>query len=161
MAANSGIIDGGDILVYVNTGTAEVPVWTPMFHCKECSIKHSTEIRKRLTKDTGKSAEKRAGEQTTVVSVSGLATYGAYNYFDLRALQKAGTPVTLKYSGRPEADVTAGKAEVHEEVGDKYEEGLFIITSVERNDPKAEDSTMSASFENSGDTELKTVEAPD
>lgn len=160
MAANEGIIDGGDVMLYINTGTDIAPVWTPMFHCKECSIKHSTELRKRMTKDTGKSAQKRAGEQTTTISVSALTTYGSYNYFDLRALQIAGTPVKLKYSGRPEADVAAGKADIFEQVGDKYEEGLFIINSVERNDVKNEDSTMSASFENSGAVEIKTVPAP-
>lgn len=154
MAANTGIIDGGDILLYVETATG---VWTPVAHCTECSINHSTEIRKRMTKDTGKSAQKKAGEQTTTINVSSLTTYGSYGYFDLRALQLAGTEVTLKYSGRPTLDVTDGKAEVAEQVGDKYEEGLFIITSIERNDAKNADSTMKASFENSGLPEVKTV----
>lgn len=71
MAANTGIIDGGDILVYLNTGTVEVPVWSPAFHCTECSIEHSTELLTRKTKDTEKSAMKRAGEQTTTINVSG------------------------------------------------------------------------------------------
>ncbi|MBV5323220.1 hypothetical protein JZU51_00325, partial [bacterium] len=83
--------------------------------------------------------------------------YGAYNYFDLRALQLAGTPVVLKYSGRPTADVTAGKAVTAEQTGDKYETGTFIITSVERNDPKDADSTMSATFENSGAVTIGTA----
>ena len=157
MAANSGIIDGGDILVYVNTGTAQSPTWLPAAHCTECSIQNSTEVRKRSTKDTGQFAEKRAGEQTTNISVNALATYGDFNYFSLRELQLAGTPVMVKYSGRPAADVTAGKALVAEQAGDKYEEGLFLITSVERNDAKDADSTMTAQFENSGAVEIKTV----
>lgn len=159
MAANTGIIDGGDIMLHVNTGTSETPVWTPGAHCTEHKISHSTEIRKRLTKDTGKFSEKRAGEQTTTITVSALATYDGYGYFDLRALQLAGTPVLLKYSGRPSADVTAGKAEVAEKAGDKYEQGLFLITSLERTDAKNADSTMTASFENSGTIEVKTVSA--
>lgn len=157
MAANTGIIDGGDIMLYVNTGTSETPVWTPGAHCTEHKITHSTEVRKRLTKDTGKFSEKIAGEQTTTISVTALTTYGSHSYFELRALQVAGDPVLLKYSGRPAADVTAGKAEVAEEVGDKYEEGLFLITSLERNDAKNADSTMTAQFENSGAVEVKTV----
>lgn len=157
MAANTGIIDGGDILVYVNTGTDVAPVWSPAAHCTECSIQNSTEIRKRSTKDTGKFAEKRAGEQTTTISVSALATYGDFNYFSLRSLQLAGAAVKVKYSGRPAADVTAGKAITAEQVGDKYEEGMFIINSVERNDAKDADSTMTAQFENSGAVEIKTV----
>jgi len=157
MAENAGIIDGGDILVYINTGTDVTPVWSPMFHCTECSIKHATEIRTRMTKDTGKSAEKRAGQQTTTISVNALASYSTYNYFELRALQLAGTPVKLKYSGRPAADVTALKCEVAEQVGDKYEEGMFIITSLDRTDAKDADSTMTASFENSLLPAIKTV----
>lgn len=153
MAANTGVIDGGDIMVYVKVAT----VWTPVAHCTECSIQNSTEVRARSTKDTGKFDEKRAGKQNTTISVSALATYDTYNYFDLRALQLAGTPVLLKYSGRPAADVTAGKANISEQTGDKYETGTFIITSVERNDAKDADSTMTASFENSGPVTIGTA----
>jgi hypothetical protein len=157
MAANTGIIDGGDIMLYVNTGTAQTPVWTAAAHCTEHKISHSTEVRKRLTKDTGRFSEKRAGEQTTNITVTALTTYGTYSYFELRALQLAGVPVMLKYSGRPAADVTAEKAEIAEQVGDKYEQGSFLITSLERNDAKNADSTLTAQFENSGEVEIKTV----
>jgi len=150
---NVGVIDGGDILVYVKIAL----VWTPVAHCTECSIQNSTEVRSRSTKDTGRFDEKRAGKQGTTISVSALAAYDTYNYFDLRALQLAGTPVVLKYSGRPVADVTDGKAVIAEEIGDKYETGTFIITSVERNDAKDADSTMTASFENSGAVSIETV----
>jgi len=152
---NVGIIDGGDILVYVKIAT----VWTPVAHCTECSIQNSTEVRSRSTKDTGRFDQKRAGKQGTTISVSALATYDSYNYFDLRALQLAGTEVVLKYSGRPAADVTAGKAVISEQIGDKYETGSFIITSVERNDAKDADSTMTASFENSGAVTIGTAPA--
>jgi hypothetical protein len=138
------------------------PVWTPAFHCTECSIDHSTELRTRKTKDTGKSAQKRASEQSTTISVSALAAYPGtgFNYFDLREKQLAGDEIQLKYAGRPEADVTAGKAEVAEQVGDKYEKGMFIITKVSRNDKKGEDATMTATFENSLIPTVETVAAP-
>lgn len=159
MAANTGIIDGGDILVYLNTGTKQTPVWSPAFHCTECSIEHSTELRTRKTKDTGKSAQKRAGEQTTTINVSALATYPGtgFNYFTLREKQIAGEEVMLKYSGRPAADVTAGACELAEAAGDKYEKGNFIITKVSRNDKKGEDATMTATFENSLAVSVETV----
>ena len=162
MAANSGIIDGGDILVYLNTGTEQAPVWSPAYHCTECSIEHSTELRTRKTKDTGKSAQKRGAEQTTTINVSALATYPGtgFNYFDLREKQIANAEVLLKYSGRTEAEVTAGKCEVAEQVGDKYEKGKFIITKVSRNDKKGEDATMSVAFENSLLVTVETVAAP-
>ena len=162
MAANSGIIDGGDILVYLNTGTAQEPVWSPAFHCTECSIDHSTELRTRKTKDTGQSSQKRAGEQSTTITVLALATYPGtgYNYYSLREKQLAKEEIMLKYAGRPEADVTAGKAEVAEQVGDKYEQGMFLITKVGRSDKKGDDSTMTTTFENSGDVTVETVAAP-
>lgn len=162
MAANTGIIDGGDILVYLNTGTAETPVWTPAFHCTECSITHATELRTRKTKDTGVSSQKRAAEQTSTINVSALATYpgSGFNYFSLREKQIAGSEVMLKYSGRPAADETNGLAEVAEQVGDKYEKGMFIITNVSRNDKKGEDSTMTATFENSLAVTVETIPTP-
>jgi len=153
MAANSGIIDGGDIMVYIMVGAVE----TAIAHCTECSIQNSTEVRIRSTKDTGKFDQKRAGKQGTIISVSALATYGTFSYYDIRALQLAGGEVVLKYSGRPLADVTSGKAVVAELVGDKYETGSFIITSCERNDPKDADSTMTVSFENSLAVTIETV----
>jgi len=163
MAANEGIIDGGDVMVYVNTGTLLAPVMTPAFHCTECSIDHGTEVRTRKTKNTGKSAQKRAGEQSTNISVSALTCYdktGVLNYFTLREKQLSGEEVLLKYSGRPAADVTAKECDIAEQVGDKYEEGMFIITKLARNDKKAEDSTMTVTFENSLSVEVKTVVAP-
>ena len=153
MAANTGVIDGGDILVYVKVAT----VWTPVAHCTECSIQNSTEVRARSTKDTGNFDQKRAGKQNTTITVGALATYDSYNYFDLRAIQLAGTPVLLKYGGRPTADVTALKANIAEQTGDKIETGTFIITNVERNDAKDADSTMSATFENSGVVSIATA----
>jgi len=160
MAANAGIIDGGDIMVYINTGTAEVPVWTAGAHCTEHSIKNSTEVRTRSTKDTGQFDEKRGGKQNTTISISALATYGAYSYYDYRALQLAKTPVLVKYSGRPAAEVTAGKCVIAEQVGDKFEKGLFLITACDRNDAKDADSTLSVTLENSGAVTIETVAAP-
>jgi hypothetical protein len=162
MAANSGIIDGGDILVYLNTGTDSVPIWAPAFHCTECSIEHSMTLRTRKTKDTGAASEKRPDELSTTINVSALATYdatGKFNYFSLRAAQLAKSKLMLKYSGRPEADETAGLCDIAEAVGDFYEKGYFYITKVSRNDKKGEDSTMSATFENTGLPTIETVAA--
>lgn len=157
MAANSGIIDGGDVLVYAELSAG---VWSPVLHCKDCSIENDTETRVRATKDTGQYDEEIPTKQSTTINVNALTTYdGTFGYFALRALQLAKTPVKLKYSGRPAADETAGTASKAEEIGDKYEEGMFIIKKCSRNDPKDEDSTMSASFKNSGAITIKTVAA--
>lgn len=43
-----------------------------------------------------------------------------------------------------------------EEAGDKYEEGLFVITSLEQTSAAGEDATYSATFENSGEVKTST-----
>jgi hypothetical protein len=157
MPANSGIIKGGDIMLYVNTGTVAVPVWTKAAHATEHTISHKAELRERVTKQTGKFKSRVSGKLDTTISVSSLAGYDTYNYFELLALMHAGAPVLLKYSGRPAADVTAGEAETAEATGDKYFQGSFCIESLERNDPATADSTMSATFQQAAAPEIKTV----
>ncbi len=155
--ANAGIIDGGDIMVYINTGTTISPTWTPVAHATEHSISHKSNLRERVTKTTGKWKARKAGINEETITVSALTTYGTYSYFDLLALMEAGTEVELKYSGRPAADVTSGAAEVDEEAGDKYRQGFFLIESIDRNDPKDADSTLSATFQSTGEIETKTL----
>ena len=58
---------------------------------------------------------------------------------------KARKPVKLKYGFAQET------------TGDKYEEGLFVITSLEESSPADDDATYSATFENSGVVETKTT----
>ena len=41
----------------------------------------------------------------------------------------------------------------------KYRVGLFVITSLQRNDPADDDSTFSATFENSGKVRVRPVAA--
>ena len=46
-----------------------------------------------------------------------------------------------------------------EETGDTYEEGKFLITDLEKTDSAEDDSTYSASFENTGEVTTKTKAA--
>ena len=65
-------------------------------------------------------------------------------YDELLEAMDSGEPVKLKYA-------YAG------EEAKKYRVGLFVITSLQRNDPADDDSTYSASFENTGRVRTKTV----
>lgn len=59
-------------------------------------------------------------------------------------VMKSREPVKLKYGF------------TEEQANDKYEEGLFVITSLEQTSAAGEDATYSATFENTGAVETKT-----
>jgi len=142
--ANTGIIDGGDIILSVEQSTPGT--FLAIGHSTSCKISTSTSFRERRTKDTN--GKERAPDETdTQISVESLTLYDGYSYFDLKEKQLAKEQVNLKYS--PKA----------EEAGDKYEEGIFFIESLERNDAVAEDSSMSVTFSQKETPEIKTVSA--
>lgn len=141
--------EGKDIMVYVNTGTAEVPVWSPTAAATSHKITNSSETKQRKTKDNvALWGEKRVVGLSTAVSVEALSSDDAVvSYESLLAMWKTGEPVLLKYSATTEA------------AGDKYEEGLFIIASLDETAPADADATYSASFENTGEVSTKTKTA--
>lgn len=145
------IIDGNDLLLYVNTSTeGEQEKWTAVANATSHQITTSSETKERVTKDV---SGKWKGKQVTGLSCSikcdALVGKEGYGYKELLKIQKAGEAVKLKYGFR---DSVAA-------AGDEYEEGLFIITTLERNDPAKEDSTMSATFENTGEVLTKKIVA--
>lgn len=137
MAANTGIIDGGDLLLYVEIAA----VWTLIGEAKSHTLSSKSEVRTRRTKSTGIYPGRKIVGLDATVSTDCLATYGAYGYFELLALQLAKTNVKLKLAGR----ATAGKG-VAEEIGDKYLEATFVIDSIDLNAADGEDAGFSASF---------------
>jgi hypothetical protein len=126
-------------------------------HATEHSQSHKSNLRERVTKQTGPFKGRKAGVQEATITVNALTTYDSYSFNDLLALKIAGTAVTIKYSGRPTADVTAKTAELAEATGDKYVEGLFLIESLDRNDAMDADSTITATFQSAGAVEIKTI----
>lgn len=144
-------------MVYINTGTEAVPVWTAVAHATEHSISHKADMRERSTKQTGRWKRRRSGELSETITINALNSYDGYGYFDLLALQTAGTSILVKYSGRPAADVTAGVAENAEATGDKYREGKFVIETIDRNDPNADDSSLNVVLNSDGIILTKTV----
>lgn len=131
--------DGSAYLLYVVVGEQEKLIGGSTSH----NVSTSAETKSRSTKDvSGKWDEKTVTKLSQTVKLDALVLTDPekYSYDDLMALMKAGEPVKLRYGKKKES-----LAE-----GDKSEEGMYVITSLERNDPANDDSTLSATFENSG-----------
>lgn len=137
MPANTGVIDGGDLLLYVNIAE----VYTLIGEAKSHTIDDSSEIKTRRTKSSGMFPGRRYVGSDCKVDTNCLATYTGYGYYDLLAIKDAKGKVKLKSAGR----VTAGKG-VIEAVGDKYREGTFVIESIKLNAPDSDDSDFTVSF---------------
>jgi len=151
MAANTGIIEGQDLIVFVDV--AGTP--TPIAHTTSHTIEVTLGTRDRVSKDTGKWARKMPNLLGWTMNVEALATYDGYGYHDLFDLQIARTPVTIKSAGR--AAVDSNDTWAPEQVGDAYYEGSAYITGLPMSAPNNEDGTFSCSFEGDGELEKKTV----
>lgn len=147
MPANSGVIEGQDLLIFVGADA--------IAHATTHSIEPSAETRDRLSKDTGKWKTKVVGLLGWTASCEALACYDGNSYHTLYAMMIARTPVTLKLAGREAVD--SNDTWKPEQVGDKYLEGLAIITGLPLTAPNNEDATFSCSFEGTGPLESKTV----
>lgn len=141
--ANTGIIDGGDILVFVETAT---DAWTAIGHATSCKISTSTSFRERRTKDTN-GKESAPDETETSINVEALTLYDGYSYFDM--LEKQLNKEMLKVKYAPKDSIA--------QVDDKYIEGNFWVESCERSDNVAEDSTVSVSLKQQETPAVKTV----
>ncbi len=137
--SRQGIVDGGDIIVYIDVEGTPVPI----AHQSECSIEHKTNFRERRTKQTN-GKERFPDETDTTISVSSLTTFDGFSYMDLRAKQAAKEHVHIKYSLETE------------ETGDKYEEGDFYIESLKRADNEGDDSKMDVTFVQKAEPQVMT-----
>lgn len=144
------ILSGSELLVHINTGTAEAPVLKAVAHCTSSQVTHNAETKDRVTKDTGLYKKKRVTGLSISVKCDALvaADPDVCGYSQLLEMHKSANPVYLKY----------GKPEAKEKAGDTYEEGWFVIASIDKTDGAQEDSSFSASFENTG--EVKTIKIP-
>lgn len=139
------IINGSDVLVHVNVGTSQAPSWKPAAHQTSCSITNSSDVKERVTKNTGLWKGKKIVGLSVQIKCDALASKDAdCGYDKLQELWLAAEPVLLKYGAL-------------EETGTKYYQGLFVISSLEKNDPAQDDSTMSITFDNSGEVTSNTV----
>lgn len=154
MAANTGVIEGQDLVLFIETAPG---TWTPVAHGTSHSIEPSMETRDRLSKDTGKWKGKVASLLGWTASCEALACYDGTSYHTLYALMITRAEVKLKLAGRDAVDDNDNW--VPEEIGDKYLEGGAFITGLPLTAPNNEDATFSISFEGNGPLELKTVAA--
>jgi predicted secreted protein len=149
--AKTGVFEGQDLIVFVEVeGTM-----TPIAHCTSHTLEVNTDVRDRLSKDTGRWKGKKAGLLGWTISVEALATYDGYGYHDLFDLQIAREPVTIKAAGR--AAVDDNDTWQAEEVGDNYYEGKALISGLPMNAPNVEDATFTCNFEGDGELTKKEV----
>lgn len=144
MARKSGdILEGRDLMLYINTAPdAATPTYLPQAAATSHTITYSGESKERVTKDTtnGAYSEKKITKLGVSIKCEALVSFGdAAGYDGLLTIMKKRDAVKLKYGFAQEA------------AGDKYEEGLFVITSMEQTSAAGEDATYSATFENSGE----------
>lgn len=154
MAANTGVIEGQDLVLFIETAPG---TWTAVAHGTSHSIEPTMETRDRLSKDTGKWKGKVGSLLGWTASCEALACYDGTSYHTLFALWVARTPVKLKLAGRDAVD--DNDTWKPEEIGDKYLEGMALITGLPLNAPNNEDATFSISFDGDGPLESKTVAA--
>lgn len=156
MSAN--VQHGGDIMLYMNTGTDVAPVWTPVAHATSHSITHGMSPREISSKETGSYPEIKPGMHSlSTISISGLATWDGFDYYDLLEKKQNREWIMFKLSGRPSSDTNA--PERTEDVGDKYEEGTGLITELSKEAPHDGSATYSCTITVSGKTEIKEVVA--
>lgn len=138
-------------MLYINTASGgATATYTPQAAATSHTITYSGETKERVTKDTANGAysEKKVTKLGVSIKCEALVSFGdAAGYDKLLDVMKSRQAVKLKY----------GFAQ--EESGDKYEEGLFVITSLEQSSAAGEDATYSATFENSGEVLTNTKTA--
>lgn len=137
-------------MLYIVEGDGSSATYTPQAAATSHTITYSGETKERVTKDTANGAysEKKVTKLGVSIKCEALVSFGdAAGYDKLLSVMKNREAVKLKY----------GFAQ--EETGGKYEEGMFIITSIEQTSAAGEDATYSATFENTGSVETKTKAA--
>lgn len=148
MAANTGFIQGQDLVVYIGSNAVA--------HSTSCVFTPSVETRPRISKDTGGFNAKVAGLGDWEISADALACYDGHSYFELLALLQAKDPVTVKFSGRP---TDSSGYFTPEAVGDKYITGSGIITQLPLTAPNNADATFSITIAGVADFTIATKSA--
>ena len=151
MRENGDIVEGRDLMLYVNTAeTNENPTYKAQAAATNHTITYSGETKKRVTKDTSNGAFSNVKVTNLGVTIKSdcLVSIGdSAGWEKLLAVFKSRKPVKLKYGFAAE------------EQGDSYEEGMFVITSLEQTSSATDDAQYSATFENDGADETKKKQA--
>lgn len=156
-----GYIHGSNLIVFFG-GKA-------LGHCSSCEIQDQAETKSRAIKslpDYGESEsdtdlqpaagedtstdglweEKSVSKRSVTINAEGFVCKDetGTTYDELVAAMDAGVPVKVKYAHKDEQNK-------------KYRVGMFLITSLTRNDPADDDSTYSITLENTGRVRVKTI----
>lgn len=155
-------IHGSNLIVFVGAKA--------LGHCSTCEIQDSAETKSRSIKalpnyasagsdtdlqpaageDTTKDGlweEKSVSKRSVTITAEGFICEDetGEDYEALLAKMDAGEPVKVKYAHKDEAS-------------SKYRVGMFLITSLKRNDPANDDSTYNITLENTGKVRTKTIQ---
>ena len=153
MAANTGTIHGGDILLYYDVeGT-----YTPFANATSHTVTHgSMSPREIANKSQGLFPSIKPGKHGIAnIQMQGARSYDGVDYYAIKALMQANTRIKVKLSGRPVTDTSV--VEVNEEIGDKYEEGYGYFTELSQDNPHDAGSTFSATIVIDGKLDTATV----
>ena len=147
MARQKGdYIEGRDLMLYVDTSNGEgEPTYQPTAAATSHTISYSGETKERVTKDTenGAFSQKSVTKLSCSITVEALRVFNKEVGFEkMLELMKKRDPVKLKYGFTDSAD--------------SYEEGMFVITSLEESSPADDDASYSCTLENTGAVETKT-----
>lgn len=149
MAKKEGdYVEGRDLMVYI----FETDTYKPQAAATSHRITYSGETKERVTKDSSNGAfsNKKVTKLSVTIQCEALTLFGTGNVYEkLLAIMKSRQPVKLKYGYTEEAGGASSS----------YEEGMFVITSLEQSSPADDDATYSATFENDGNVETKTGSA--
>lgn len=146
--SNTSYLNGSEITLLIEKSGK----WIPTLGAKSHKIASKSNSKEIVDKDTTNSLykSKTVNSIEVTISVDGFVKIGTADdgiiASELYALHKEGKPIKLRYGYRENAPADA-----------TYEEGLFIIDSIDLTHPAKEEATYSASFSNTG--EVKTVKA--
>jgi hypothetical protein len=143
--ANTGIYHGSDALVYIGT--------TAVGHATSHTLDVKSEVIVRRTKDTGKFPTRKVTGLDASVSMEALVLYDGYSFKDVLTAQLTGEAITLKLAGHSNDGWG-----VPEEDGDWYIEMGAVISGNNGKWPVNQDASYNASFDLSGELEIKTVD---
>jgi len=130
MAATTGIINGTDMLVYVDS--------VAIAHSTSCTLNLTSATRDVSSKTSAGVTNREYGKRDWSVTGDGLYQFTTSNNFsDLFSLYANRTKVTIRVST--------------ETADNKYYEGEAVLTSLNATFPSEENSTFTYTFEADGD----------
>ena len=138
---------GKDVMVFVDDKAVALST--------SCSITKSSSTSEAASKDDGMWENSVVTKLGWEMKVDAFVGENEGSYEVMNAAWKARKPVKVIYGKPANANDNGVPEQGWTKPTTSYEEGMAVITSLERNDPYGENSTFSASFKGVG--ELKDV----